>query len=396
MTHKERMLAVLRGEPTDRIPWAPRLDLWYNANRRAGTLPAKYAHASLVDIVDDLGVGFHAVVPNFKDLRSPEDEVDRALGMHNLKTMPYRTVLEGVQRDACLEGDRTIVKYKTPVGEIETVTLYDEGMRKAGITITHIESHAFKGVDDYAPLCYIFQNARIEEQFDGYAAWAGEIGERGVAVAYMGLAASPAHFIMRDLMPLDKFFFEMHDHSDEFGELIRSVGMYYEQLLDIARDCPAEVVFAGANYDASVTYPPFFEQYIQPWLRRFADVLHPVGKFLLTHTDGENDGLLEHYVASGIDIADSVCPKPMTKLTLGDAREVFAGRVTIMGGLPSVALLGFVMSDAEFDKFLDGFFEEIGRGDRLIFGVSDTTPPQADFQRLVKVGKRVDAFGAVR
>lgn len=396
MTHKERMLAVLRGEPTDRIPWAPRLDLWYNANSRAGTLPAKYVHASLADIVDDLGMGFHAVVPNFKDLRGPEDEVDRALGIHNLRTMPYRTVLEGVQRDVRLERDRTIVKYKTPVGEIETITLYDEGMRKAGITITHIESHAFKGVEDYAPLCFIFQHARIEEQFDGYAAWAGNIGERGVAVAYMGLAASPAHFIMRDLMPLDRFFFEMHDHPDEFNELVRSVGMYYAQLLDIARDCPADVVFAGANYDASVTYPPFFAQYIQPWLKRFADVLHPVGKFLLTHTDGENDGLLEHYLASGIDIADSVCPKPMTKLTVGETREVFAGRVTIMGGLPSVALLPFVMHEAEFEKFLDAFFAEIGTGDHLIFGVSDTTPPQADFERLVRVGKRVDAFGAVR
>ncbi len=42
MTHKERMLASLRGEAMDSIAWAPRLDLWYNANRRAGTLPPEY------------------------------------------------------------------------------------------------------------------------------------------------------------------------------------------------------------------------------------------------------------------------------------------------------------------------------------------------------------------
>ena len=45
MTRKDRMLAAIRGEPTDRIPWAPRLDLWYRANRRAGTLPPQYAGA---------------------------------------------------------------------------------------------------------------------------------------------------------------------------------------------------------------------------------------------------------------------------------------------------------------------------------------------------------------
>ena len=33
-------------------------------------------------------------------------------------------------------------------------------------------------------------------------------------------------------------------------------------------------------------------------------------EYLLTHTDGENQGLLQHYVASNFDIADSVCPAP--------------------------------------------------------------------------------------
>ena len=41
MTHKQTMLAVLRGQSVDRIPWVPRLDLWYRANRRAGTLPRR-------------------------------------------------------------------------------------------------------------------------------------------------------------------------------------------------------------------------------------------------------------------------------------------------------------------------------------------------------------------
>ena len=41
------------------------------------------------------------------------------------------------------------------------------------------------------------------------------------------------------------------------------------------------------------------------------------------------------------------------------------------------------------------FFEDVGRGDHLILGVSDTTPPAADFERILKVGRRVEAFGAV-
>lgn len=71
---------------------------------------------------------------------------------------------------------------------------------------------------------------------------------------------------------------------------------------------------------------------VVPWLHTWAGELHRRDKYLLTHTDRENSGLLQHYLKAQIDIADSICPKPMTRLTLKDVRDVFDGRITIMGG----------------------------------------------------------------
>ena len=396
MTHKDRMLAAITGRPTDRIPWAPRLDLWYRANRLAGTLPPKHRNASLMELVDDLGIGFHAVVPNFRDLRSAEDDADRALGIFNLHTMPYRTELENVRREVRIDGDRTIVTYKTPVGDISTVVLYDDSMRKAGISITHVAKHAFQMPQDYAPLGYIFENARVLPNDEGYSAFAAHVGERGLAVGYVSLAASPMHLIQRELMQLDTFFYETHDRPDQMNRLARQIGAYWDRVFEVTSQTRAELIFLGANYDATVTYPPFFEEHIMPWLKKYSELLRPKGKYLLTHTDGENTGLLQHYVSSGIDVADSICPKPMTKLSFKEVRDVFAGRITIMGGIPSVALLRSSMSDRDFEAFLDAFFEQIGRGDHLILGISDTTPPQAEFSRILKIRERVEAFGAVR
>ena len=395
MTHKQRMIAAVRGEPSDRISWAPRLDLWYRANRLARTLPPGYEDASLMDIVDGFGMGFHAVVPNFRDLRGPEDDVDRALGIYNLKGMPYRTVLENVERVARVEGDRTFVEYRTPFGTINTVVLYDERMRKAGISLTHVETYAFKSAEDYEALGYIFENVRAVRNYEGYSQFAERVGDRGLAVAFISLAASPVHLLQHELMPLDTFFYETYDHPSEFSELARRIGRYWDQVLDVVSGCPAEVIFLGANYDATVTHPPFFAEHILPTLKSFAETLHARGKYLLTHTDGENSGLLQHYLDSDIDIADSICPKPMTKLSFGEVRDFFDGKITIMGGIPSIALLPSSMSERGFDAFLDGFFEDIGRGDHLILGVSDTTPPAADFRRILKIGQRVEAFGPV-
>jgi len=395
MTTRERMLAALRGEPADRMPWAPRLDLWHRANKQAGTLPRGFGNAGLMELTDAFGMGFHAIVPDFRDVRGPEDDQDRGLGVYNLRTMPYRTVFHNVRRSRRVEGDQTLVDYETPHGTVSTVTVYDDAMRRAGVSITHLSRHAVQEVADLRAVGYLFENAEAVAEYDGYAAFARGVGERGLAAAFVSLAASPVHLLQRELMPLDQFFFAMHDAPDAMAEAAEKIGVYWRRVMAVVAGCPAEVVFAGANYDAAVTHPPFFDRHIRPWLREWADLLHGRGKRLLTHTDGENTGLLGHYLASGIDIADSICPKPMTRLSLREVREVFDGRITIMGGVPSVALLEASMPDREFDRFLDAFFDDLGEADHLILGVSDTTPPGAKWERLLEIGRRVEAFGPI-
>jgi len=393
--HRQRVMAVLKGQPVERIPWVPRLDLWYNARKRAGSLPRHFGGATLRELVDEFGWGYHAVIPNFKDLRGPEDETHRALGIYNLHTMPVRTVLEGVRVETARRGDETRVSYTTPVGSLSTTVLYDEAMRRAGITITHITEYAVKSPADYRALGYLFEAARVEENAEGYREFRDYVGERGLAVGFLSLAASPMHLLQRELMPLERFFFELYDHPVEMARCAESIGAYFRRLFAVAVESEAEVLLLGANYDARVTCPPFFREHIQPWLAELAAALHHRGKYLLTHTDGENRGLLEDYLDSRIDVADSVCPEPMTSLSFAEVRDRFAGRITIMGGIPSVSLLPDSMSDRQFARFLDRFFNELGGGDHLILGISDTTPPAAELERLEEIARRIEAFGPV-
>ena len=336
------------------------------------------------------------MIPDFKALLTADDEAHRALGIYNLSCMPVRTVFDGIPYRITQDGDRQIVEYHTPAGPLTTVTVYDEAMRTAGVTITHVTKYAFSGPQDYEPLCCLFRSARAEPNYEGYAAWAREIGDRGFATAYLSSAASPMHLIQRELMPMDVFFYELNDRPEEVHRLAECIGQYWRQMYAVAAQAPAEVFLLGANYHATIQHPRFFAEHMTPWLAEFAATLHRQGKFLLTHTDGENRGLLEQYLAAGIDIADSVCPHPMTRLTLADTRSVFDGRIVIMGGFPSVGLVKEAMSDRQFDEYLDDFFRQIGRGDHLLLGISDTTPPGAEFDRLLRIRDRIEAFGPVR
>jgi hypothetical protein len=389
------MFAALRGEPTNRIPWAPRLDLWYNARSRTNSLPHRYRNATLNEIIDDLGWGSHNVIPRFKDLRGPEDDMHRGLGIYNLRTMPYQTRLHNVRVASSTQGDYTVTSYETPLGTVTTRILYDEGMRSSGISITHIADHVIRDVRDYPVIAHIFENAEVEPNPSGFEEFCSSVGDRGIAVGYIALAASPMHLLQRELMTMEQFFYEMHDHSGELAACAGSIASYYHRVFDAVSQSHAQVFLLGANYDNGVTPPPFFRDHILPWLRQCADTLHRQGKFLMTHTDGENTGLLDLYLASGIDVADSVCPSPMTRLSLRETRRHFAGRITIMGGFPSIALLPHTVPDSEYEEFVDRFFQDLDGGDHLILGISDSTPPQAELERLQSIKKAIDRFGPV-
>ena len=117
MTQKERMLKAARGEWADQLPWAPRIDLWHNSNSLRGTLPPQFHRgASLDEVADYIGGGYHKLVPEFLNVRTPEDNIDRGLGVYRLWGMAYRAELVGVDREVRREGDITHVTYHTPRG----------------------------------------------------------------------------------------------------------------------------------------------------------------------------------------------------------------------------------------------------------------------------------------
>ena len=89
-THKERILAAMRGEMVDVIPFVPRLDLWWLANVSRGTVPEKYQGMLPDDISRAEGWACYHMVPDFTNMmRGPEDILHRALGLYNFKQSVY-------------------------------------------------------------------------------------------------------------------------------------------------------------------------------------------------------------------------------------------------------------------------------------------------------------------
>ena len=85
----------------------------------------------------------------------------------------------------------------------------------------------------------------------------------------------------------------------------------------------------------------------------------------------------------------------MTKVKIEEYYDTWcrSDKLTIWGGIPESLLLEKSTSNDDFEAYLDHLFKAISPGKRFIAGIGDTTPPGADFDRLVRIGERIEKEG---
>ncbi|MBC7237599.1 MAG: hypothetical protein H5T69_17290, partial [Chloroflexi bacterium] len=144
MTHRERMLAVLQGCEPDRLPWMPRLEMWYKAHQKAGTLPEKYRGWDIRSIYRDQDMGFPGKWG-----------------------VVFRTKIEGVEivtREKAGEIRREII---TPVGTVSTLYKSSSELSAQGIHGLEVE-HMIKGPGDYAVMEWIYEHTITIPTYEEY------------------------------------------------------------------------------------------------------------------------------------------------------------------------------------------------------------------------------------
>ena len=389
MTDQERVLTTIQGGMPDRIPWIPRLDFWHRARRHQNTLPAALAGLTLSEIADRLAVGCYSTIPDFTDCLDADDMIDRGLGIFRLRVLPYRVELRNVERRVERHGRETRVEYHTAAGVVRTAFTFTDEMLDAGASMSWQTELPIREPRDFDAIGYIFENLEVVPQREGYLERRAEVGERGVAVGWLAGTACPIHHILKELMTVETFFYALADYPQKIYQLCERMEPLYTAIRKIGAELPAEVLLLGANYDDSITYPKFFETHILPALSSYAGILHAKGKYLMTHTDGENRRLMPLYLRAGFDIADSVCPHPMTRLRLDQYLDAFAGRITIWGGIPSTLLCRDSTPEEQFRHEIDALIQAHGHRPRFILGVSDMVTADADWSRLEYITERV-------
>jgi hypothetical protein len=367
MTGKERMLAVLRGEHPDRIPWAPRLELYYRAHLSNGTLPAKYRAWDLRSIYRDQGMEYHC-----------------------REGHACRTSIKGLETVRREKGDQVRMEYITPVGSVYTLYRQSEELREQGIGMLEVE-HMIKGPADYDVVEWIYQNTVIEPTYEEFLAYEHECGDEGVPQDISRLLTPVGH-LLRDLIGYNDAYLHLYDYPDKFERLLRVMVDVEWEAHRVLAASPALVIHHGEHFDSQMTPPPIFKTYFLPYLKEVTAYYHQHGKLVMGHLDADLTGLEEMVLESGYDIGECVTTFPLVPMTLQRLREVWGNRLIIWGGLPST-ILSEPYTDEEFEAYMRELFRIIAPGDAFILGVADNVMGDTRWERMERVLPLIEEYG---
>ena len=362
VTHRERMLASIRGEEIDHIPFAPRWELWFDSAVREGTLPERLRGLDLFGATREMGWG----------IKGNKGPVYRTEVRHT-------TVRETV-REANGTVD-TVTEYETPFGTVSKLFRVTPELIRHGVKGLEIE-HMIKGPEDYDATIHVIENTEVVPTYDELREFDESIGDDGLTIGEAGY--SPFHRLMRDFVGYENTYYQLNDYPEQFGRLLKAMDEHTRQIVRACVESPVLVLRHDGNHDSYLTPPPIFDEYFVPFFQHFTGECRRHGKVSCTHTDGDQSLLLEQIRDSGFAISEAFTSPPMTPTAIADARAVWGPEVTIWGGIASV-LLTPDYGEEEFEEHILEIIHQVAPGNRFIMGTGDNLPTDGLLERMVRV-----------
>jgi hypothetical protein len=359
MTLRQRHLATFERTPLDRICWQPRLEHWYNVNKRQGTLPPRYRDMSLLQVYDDLGCSVRAYGYFNRCLRATDDP--------RVKSERRET------------PSHITTTWTTPVGDVTAVEYRTESAQQRC-------EFPVKRPEDLRVIEYMLRGRQWSWDDDAYQQGLAEVGERGAPTMYVPRVNLQRCYI--EHIGFENTIYMLHEHPSEMERFINAINQTDDAWFEIVLESPVRIINFGDNVHSDMLSPPLFERWVLPYQRRRADQLHAAGKFCFPHWDGYYKPLLRYLPEHGMDGYEALTPEPMGDVSLEDTRAALGDRILI-DGIPATDFLPTVGEDefvARVQRILELF------SPNLVLGISDEISPPGDIEKVRLVTQIVESF----
>jgi len=362
MTGKERILAALRREPVDRVPWVPLL-VPYTIAGFPKDAPHRVADAQRAvgcdiwtqAVADRIGLWFP----------KPKSKIKRVLYFE--------------------DGD-VISGYETPEG-----TITERQRSGIGGSMNAPVEYLLKTPQDLRVYRYVLENSFlfIADYNDHYAWEDAIVGEDGV-ITDVTIGMSPHQMFINMLAGVEHTYDMQSEAPELFDEVMEIMHQQnLTQIRETVKNSKADIFINSDNTSWTVMSPSVYEKYCARQLSEYSDILHEYGKLHVIHMCGKLCYLAEKIAACRFDAVADIAPAPTGDTELWEAAEAYPN-MAVKGGIGCDTFISDNPRDC-YEKAREILEKTRGRPG-ILLGSGDSVPNGTSMENLRAVTKAVEEF----
>jgi uroporphyrinogen-III decarboxylase len=329
MTLRERILSVLRGDASDRIPW------------------------------------------NVYGWLVPDGEASRRLHAQGLGWMGTRRIYREINHDVVVRKEERLVDgeavYHTTI-ETPLGTLTQQAVRESNYGSLWIRKFFITSAADYPAAEFFFRHTSFEPDYEPWLEAEMQMGDGGFVIGEV--MPIPIMTLMVNWMGVEGLTEGIYDHTGGFESLLDALDAHYARQNQLAAEGPAEIIWWGDNVTGSIISPRLFERYVAPVYAKTLPVLRSAGKIPIAHYDGSNRPLVKNLARTALPVIEAFTPPPWGDLSVAEAKAAWPDKVV---GVNFPGALFLEPAEVIYDYALK-LVEEAAPGGRFILGCTEDFP----------------------
>lgn len=330
MTPKQRMLAVMKGDKPDEVPFVEYVGM---IPRGAEEI---WRHVDIKDVGGLAWVGaWDTDAPNCK-LESVETEEDGLQVTRSSLVTPEGTLTEVKVRGVVLR--------KRMVADIEDYH----------VLLAYLRDVRFTGT-----------TARIEQVL-------ADLGDRGLP--HVKIPRTPYQRLWIEYVSMEDLAVHMQEAPELIDEVMRELGRHVIDAAKVTAMVARETEFYHAiicdNITAPMIGPALFAKWCAPYYNEVSDILAEERVDLMIHMDGDLKGLWHEIAKCRHAGIDSLSPPPDNDTSVADALEQWPDKL-VWANFPSSVLLA---EPAEVYSVARELLEQGGHTGRFWLQITEDLP----------------------
>jgi uroporphyrinogen-III decarboxylase len=368
MSSRERLLAALRGEAVDRLPWSPFLAYWWDFQPKA--MQDRGQVAFLREI------GADALLRGFTTAFTCSDV--QGISQYDSFIEP----IPGVEFRREEKGDLWRNTFTTPVGALTSTARFSQD----GNT-RFVVDHPVKSKEDYKILRYIVERMVIKPNYAAVQREIRDVGEDGLSVPLVSpFLKTPFQALVEHYVGIEQLVYHLADFPEEVEETLGVMSEKAMQAVRISVESPAQAFITWEDSSTTSISPALFRRYIVPELDRWGQVIHAASKLFLHHACGHVRALLPMMAKECVDAIESLSPPPTGNVEIWDARQTLGPEMGLIGGIEPVHFLNLDLP--QLRAYVADLIERMGTH-RYILANSDSCPPGVTVEKFYLVSEMV-------